>query len=282
MFERVAIVGPGLIGGSMGLALKERGLAGTVVGVGRRQSSLDKALRVGAIDRDALDLKKGVAGAELVVLATPIRALQQLAPELAGCLEAEALVTDVASTKVGVIDAISSGLRNRPDVAYIPTHPMAGSEKSGPLAAEAGLFEDSVCIVTPLPNTFADCKSTITRLWEALGARVRSMSPQAHDRLVARISHVPHLAAAALLNYLDADETDLCGGGLRDTTRIAAGDPELWMDICRENRREIAGALNAYLEGLRRMKQALDSGALGELRELLKEAKSKRDAMGSP
>jgi len=276
VFKKVTIIGPGLIGGSMGMAMRRRGLADLVVGVGRRKESLDKALKVGAIDRATLDLKEGVHGAELVVLATPIGTLDGLVPELPLLLDPEALITDVASAKVRVIEVIASALRPRPDVSYIPSHPMAGSEKSGPLAARADLFEGAVCILTPLTNTFPESKSRITRMWRALGARVVSMTPQSHDRMVARISHVPHLAAAALLSYVEENEMALSGGGLRDTTRVAGGDPDLWIDICRDNRDEVASALKAYADVLARMADSLRSGNLGPLRDVLQNAHDKR------
>ncbi len=194
-------------------------------------------------------------------------------------LDPEALVTDVASAKARVIDVISSALRPRPDVSYIPSHPMAGSEKSGPLAASADLFEGAVCILTPLTNTFPESKGRITRMWRALGARVLSMTPQSHDRLVARISHVPHLAAAALLSYLEENEMALSGGGLRDTTRVAGGDPDLWVDICRDNRDEVAAALEAYAAVLARMADSLRSGHLGPLHDVLQSAHDKRQGL---
>jgi prephenate dehydrogenase len=197
MFDEVAIVGPGLIGASMGLALRERGLARKIVGIGRRQVSLDKALGVGAIDKATLDPAKGVRDADLVVLATPIRTLDTIMPVVAEHLKAETLVTDVASTKARVVDVVSSALRGRPDVSYIPTHPMAGGERSGPEAAAADLFEGAVCIITPLTNTFPESKSAIVRMWEAMGARTVSMTPQAHDRRTRPVrartaGHDPH------------------------------------------------------------------------------------------
>lgn len=279
MFKKVAIVGPGLIGGSMGMALRRRKMAQQVVGVGRRRESLDRALKVNAIDKATLDLKEGLHRAELVVLATPISTLGELAPQLPAVLEPEALVTDVASTKTHVIDVISSALRFRPDVSYIPSHPMAGSEKSGPLAASPDLFDGAVCILTPLPNTYPESKGRITQLWRQLGARIVSMTPQAHDRLVARISHAPHLVAAALLAYLQEDEAALCGGGLKDTTRIAGANPDLWVDICRENRQEVQAALEAYIEVLHGIAASLKDGDLALVRSVLEDARQKRDRL---
>jgi prephenate dehydrogenase len=279
MFDKVAIVGPGLIGASMGMALRTRGLAKRVVGIGRRQESLDRALSVGAIDKATMDPAQGVQRADLVVLATPIGALSEVMAQICEALDAEAILTDVASSKVKVIETISSALRSRPDVAYIPTHPMAGSEQSGPLAASAELFEGAICIITPLTNTFPESKGRITHMWNALGARVVSMTPQAHDRAVARISHMPHLAAAAILAVLDETEMALCGKGLLDTTRVASGSPDLWLDICKTNRTNIRDSLNDYMNALKQIADALDDGNLGPLRAMLAEAKQKRDRL---
>ena len=277
MFEEVAIIGPGLIGASIGLALRARGLAKRIVGIGRRQVSLDKALAIDAIDKASLDPARGVRDADLVILATPIRALEPTMTATAEHLKPNTLVIDVASTKVRVIDTVSSALRARPDVSYIPTHPMAGGERSGPEAASPDLFEGAVCIITPLTNTFPESKGRVTRMWEALGMQVVSMTPQAHDRAVARISHLPHLAAAALVVGLKADETPLCGRGLLDTTRIASGNPDIWVDICRSNREQVRTAVLDYIAVLQEMADSLESGELGRLRELLANAKQRRD-----
>jgi len=277
MFDKVAIIGPGLVGGSMGMALRRQGLARWVVGIGRRRSSLEQALEVGAVDHVTLDLKAGLRDVELVVLATPISTFQELAERAAPLMKPEAVLTDVASVKARVIETITSALRGRPDVAYIPTHPMAGGERSGPRASTPYLFKGSLCILTPLTNTFPDVKSRITRMWNAFGARVVTMSPQAHDALVARISHVPHLAAAALLGIVDGADMEYCGKGLLDTTRIASGSPALWVDICKANREEIVQALADYVTALQDMADALRAGHLGRLRALLEDAKAKRD-----
>lgn len=279
MFRKVAVIGPGLIGASMGMALRKRGLADSVVGIGRRQQSLDKALAVGAIDKATLGAAEGVQEADLVVLATPIGAFAELMAQIAPVIPPEAILTDVASSKVRVVETISQALHARPDVAYIPTHPMAGGEQSGPLAASANLFEGSVCIITPLTNTFPESKGLITRMWRALGARVVSMTPQAHDRTVARISHMPHLAAAAMLGVLDDTDAGLCGKGLLDTTRVASGSPELWLDICKTNREQIGAALADYIRLLQAMADALADGNLGRLHTVLDSAKEKRDRL---
>jgi len=277
MFERVAIVGPGLIGGSIGMCLRQRELAGRVVGIGRRERSLQNAMAVGAIDESTLDLREGVAGADLVVLATPVSAFADLTSAAAPALKSGAILTDVASTKGGVVRAISAALSQRPDIVYVPTHPMAGSEQRGALAAQADLFEGAVCIITPLSSAEHEAEAQVVSMWDALGARTVIMTPEEHDHVVARISHVPHLVAAALIDLVTEDQTQLCGGGLRDTTRIASGDPDLWMDICAANRDEIRRALTEYIERLQRAAEWLNSGDLEQLRKMLAHAKDKRD-----
>lgn len=279
LFDKVAIVGPGLVGGSMGLGLKRRGLAGSVIGIGRRRESLDAALALGAVDTATLDAREGVKDADLIVLATPISAIEGLMGQIADAVQAEAILTDVASTKARVIEVVSSALSRRPDVAYIPTHPMAGSEKGGVQAADPDLFVGSVCIITPLTDTYPETKAVVTRMWRALGARVASMGPQAHDRAVAAVSHMPHLAAAALMAAVDQSAMALCGKGLLDTTRVASGSPDMWLDICDSNRQDIHRSLVAYIEVLKAMADALRDGSLGPVRDVLEQAKSKRDRL---
>jgi prephenate dehydrogenase len=276
MFRKVAIIGPGLIGGSLGMALHRDALVEQVVGIGRRQSSLDLALQVGAIDTATLDMAAGLADADLVVLAPPSQIIERMAPEIAPLLAEGATLIDVASSKVGIVRDVTAALADRPDVAYVPTHPMAGSEQTGPLAATPDLFEGSVCIVTPLPDTPPPQLDAIVVLWTALGAEVVDMTPEEHDRLVARISHVPHLAASALMHIVDPATMHCGGGGLRDTTRIAASSPDLWMGIYTANRAEIHQALSDYIGTLQAMMAALDDDDQDALRALLATAQARR------
>ena len=278
-FEIVAIVGPGLIGGSLGMAIRQRSLARRVIGIGRRQASVQAALDVGAADTVTLDPAEGVRQADLVVLATPISTLARLMPAIALAMKAQATLTDVASTKQEVIATIRAALERRPDVAYVPGHPMAGSERHGSANAHALLFERSICILTPLAGTPPDAVRRVAALWESVGARVCQMDPASHDRLVARISHLPHLAAAALLLTVSADEATLAGPGLTDTTRIASGDPALWRDICQTNAPQIVLALDAYLEVIQHARDLVAGGQFDRLQELLSEAKARRDAL---
>ena len=279
LFDRVAIVGTGLIGGSMGMAMRNRGLAGHVLGIGRRRVSIDKAMEVGACDQVTLDLEAGVGEADLVVVATPIRAFQHLMPRIGPAMKDGAIVSDVASSKCSVIETFQESLTGRDNVAYVPTHPMAGSEETGPAAAVEELFEGSICIFTPLEETRGDDVDVMESLWRELGASIRTMSPDEHDRLVARVSHVPHLAAAALVAGVDSESLFFSGGGFIDTTRVASSDTDLWSDIYESNSKEVCVGLDDYIDLLERMKQLVASGGWDELAEILDEAREKRDEL---
>ncbi len=279
IFEQVTIVGTGLMGGSMGMDIRARGLAREVVGVGRRQISIDRALDAGACDTATLDTEEGVAGADLVVLATPIGALPDVLPPVVEAADPGCLLTDVASSKRNVIEHARAAMSGRDDLHYLSTHPMAGSEKTGPTAARKGLFEDCICIFTPLQKTPDQPVSRLRELWEALGAEVVDMAPDRHDRLVARISHVPHLVAAALVESSERNDLWYAGGGLMDTTRVASSDPELWCDIYESNREEVCRALDEHISLMRRLREMVDDGNFEDLHKLLDRARRKRDEL---
>jgi prephenate dehydrogenase len=274
-FRTVAIVGVGLIGGSLGLALRQRALARRVVGVGRRQAAVDRAVELGAVDAGTLDLRAGVAEAELVVLATPVRAMVELARGMADVLPRGALMTDVGSTKAGLVRSLEevAGTRFR----YVGSHPMAGSERRGVDEASPGLFDGALCFVTPTPRTDPRALDALCELWQALGARVRSLDPAEHDRLLAFASHLPHLVAAALVNAAPPDALSCAGPGFRDTTRIASGDPRLWADVCLENRDRLLDALAQVEQQLRTLHRILDDAREVELLGWLESAKATRD-----
>jgi prephenate dehydrogenase len=277
LYQTVAIVGPGLIGASIGLALRERGLAATVLGIGRRQVSLDAALEVGAIDRASLDVADGVADADLVILATPIRAIPALMPALAAALRPDAVLTEVASVKRSVIEMIREHLP--PGRTFIPTHPMAGSERSGPRAASADLYEGAVCLFTPFPDTPEAELQRLRALWQALGARVLTLSPEDHDQAVAAVSHVPHLVAAALVAAARDEDLECAGTGFIDFTRIASGDADLWTDICRHNARAVVEATARLIETLVDAVADLVEEDYETFREFLERARERREAL---
>lgn len=251
-FERVTIIGVGLLGASLGLAVKARTMAKHVVGVGHRQSSLDKALEIGAIDEASMDAGEAVRGAALVVVATPAALVVEKLEEIRPACGPETVVTDVASTKASVC-AYAQATWPAPR-RFIGSHPMAGSEKFGPEHGRADLFSGSVCLVEKAGGPDSEARGRVVALWRALGAEVVDVDPALHDILLARTSHVPHVlaAAAAALAVGRGDVRKLVGNGFRDSTRIAAGRPEVWRDICLTNR-------EAILEGLGELGVSLDA-----------------------
>lgn len=258
-FERVAIVGVGLLGASLGLALKQRGLVGQVLGIGRRAESLEAALHLHAIDRYSLDLAEA-AEASLVVIATPAALVQEFLDQLRLHLAPGAVVTDVASTKAAICaHAASTWATPR---RFVGSHPMAGSEKFGPEHGDPELYTGAVCFVESGPDLDAEAVATVSRLWTSVGATVVPVCPNEHDLFVARTSHLPHVAAAALAEVAGraGDVRPFIGNGFRDATRIAAGRPEIWRDICLTNREALLAALDEFQQDLTSFRAALAQG----------------------
>lgn len=277
--ENVAIVGVGLIGGSIGMALRERGLANRVIGVGRRQVSLRIARRVGAVTNTTIDLAKGVAEANLVLVCTPVGRIVEDVKQVAEHCPEGTLITDVGSTKQQIVEALDDGLAR--GCRFLGSHPLAGSEKAGATHAQADLFEGRVAIVTPTLNTRAEDFDLVEDFWEALGSVVIRMPPAEHDEALAVTSHLPHMAAATLAVTVPERYFRLTGSGLLDTTRLAAGDPELWIQILLHNRQHALKALEMYGKQLAGLHTALRDGNQDELKRLLAKAKKNRDALGS-
>ena len=274
-FRTVAIIGVGLLGGSLGLALRQRKLARRVVGVGRRRSSIDRAAALGAIDEGTLDIRAGVADAELAVLATPVGTMVDLARQAVEAMPHGSLMTDVGSTKSRLVRGIEEVAGDR--VRYVGSHPMAGSEKQGVDEASAELFDGALCFVATTQRTDPRALGAIIELWQALGARVRTVNPGEHDRLVAYTSHLPHVVAAALVNVAMSDSLAVAGAGFRDTTRVASGDPRMWADVCLENRERLLEAIGHLENELRTLRGVLAEGEEAELLAWLESAKAIRD-----
>lgn len=265
LFERIAVVGLGLLGGSVVLAAKSRGIAATVAGVTRRAETLKAALRSGAVDQAGSDLADGVRGAELVVLGTPVYAMAEVLRKAAPHLREGALVTDVGSVK-GVLAESLPGILPA-GATYVGSHPMAGSHHTGFAHATPDLFDDAVCIVSPNPGTPRPQVERVASFWSALGATVLERDPAVHDLEVGWVSHVPHAVAFAFAQALATAPPGAAlvkGSGFRDFTRIALSDPEIWADILVSNRKAIAGPLRevaAQIGRLGRLLEAADAEA---------------------
>jgi prephenate dehydrogenase len=278
VFDTVAIVGPGLIGGSMGMAMRNEGLATHVVGIGHRQASIEKAVQVGAIDRGTLSLEEGVVGADLVVFCAGVGSIPQHAARAIPHMKGGAVLSDVGSTKVEITRKIEEALSGR-NLAFLATHPLAGNERRGVEAARGDLFRGSVCIFTPTPHTTSDARDRMTRLWQSLGARICEMKPTEHDRIVGDISHLPHLIAAIAVNCAANDSLPFAASGFRDTTRVASGDPHLWAEILLSNRENMVRALDCTLAQVDQFATAIGRGNKEDLVQLLSKAKATRDRL---
>lgn len=267
------------MGGSIGLALRERALARHVIGVGRRASSLRRARLAGAVTRTTTRLDRAVAGADVVVVCTPVSEIVEHVCRVADSCRTDALVTDVGSTKEWIVEELAARL-HRPSV-FVGSHPLAGSEKTGPESARADLFEQRVTVVTPGAGTDPARVQRVESFWAALGSHVLRMTPRAHDQAVAMASHVPHMIAAALAAATSSDELPLVAGGWRDTTRVAAGDPQLWLPIFRTNRDQVLKALDKFEKVLAKFRAALEREDDTRLTQLLQVGKRTRDSVAS-
>ena len=276
-FERVAVIGVGLIGGSFALALKAAGRCGHVAGIGRGAANLRLAQERGIIDSIAQD----AAGADLVLIATPVAQYPQVLAALAPRLKATALVTDAGSTKRDVVAAARAALGAKIS-QFVPAHPIAGAERSGAAAASAELFRGKRVVLAPLQENSAEGVAAVEAAWSACGARVGRMSAEEHDAVFAAVSHLPHLLAYALVHEFagrgnSAQLFGYAAGGFRDFTRIASSHPEMWRDICVANRAPLLAELERYAEKLRALRPLLERGDGAALERLFAEARAARE-----
>jgi len=274
----LAIIGVGLIGGSIGLGVKKRSLAERVLGVGRDADSLQKAMQFGAIDEATLDLAGAVRRADLVVFCTPVDRIAEQIREIALVSRRDAVLTDAGSTKGAIVAAGDAAFA---DGRFVGGHPLAGSEKKGVEHAHADLFVDRLTVLTPTNVTATHSLKTVTRFWQALGSRVTCMAPAEHDRALALTSHLPHLLASALAGVLPDEWRGMTASGFRDTTRIAAGVPEVWTPIFQQNRAAVLAALTLLEERLHAFRDALTRDEVARIDQLLTQGKRVRDALGS-
>jgi len=281
VIQRLTIVGVGLLGGSVAKAVRSGGLAREIVGVGRDEARLGTALRDGALDRVTTDLEAGVRDADFVLLAVPVLAVEALLPRVWWAAPDGATVTDVASTKAGIV-RVADQLAARRALAFVGSHPMAGSERSGYGVARADLFRAATVILTPTDRTEPRAVKAVTEFWEAMGARVSAFDAEIHDQAVAAISHLPHLVACALVDGVTRFEPaalELAARGFKDTTRIAASDPDVWTEIFLANRAALATSLDAFRRALAELERCVTRGSAAELRAALARIKAAREAM---
>jgi len=279
-FQKIVIFGVGLIGGSFALALRKAGAVGEVVGFGRSQTTLDTAKRLGILDRIGSDIAAEVRDADIVLLATPVAQMAELFERIAPHLGAHTLVSDGGSTKCDVVAAARAGLGGR-ITQFIPAHPIAGAEKSGPEAALAGLYAGKRVVLTPLPENDKDAVARVRQAWELCGANVTELTPEEHDGVFAAVSHLPHLLSFALVHDLAQRDNreqllSFAASGFRDFTRIAASSPEMWRDICLANREALLRELLQYADELHGLYQALEHNDAAKLEQVFSEARNIR------
>lgn len=277
---KLVIIGVGLIGGSFALAMKRAGLVGQVVGVGRSLDNLNRAIELGVIDAASQDPAQAVAGADLVMVATPVGQMGRVFDAIAPVLPREAIVTDAGSTKGDVAQLMRAHLPEH--LAYcVPAHPIAGSDRSGAAAAQYGLFEQRRVVLTPLEATLPEAAEAVGQWWQASGARVFSMRADEHDAVFASVSHLPHLLAFAYVemvaNKTDAARCfDFAATGFKDFTRIAGSHPEMWRDISLANRDALLADLRAYQGGLAQLTQWVEAGDGAALEQMFQHAREAR------
>jgi len=281
--EHLAVLGVGLIGGSLAASLKKRDCVKHVSGYGRSQANLTLASRLGLIDKVSNSVEEAVRGADVVLIASPIGAIGELLDEIRQHAPKKAIVTDVGSAKAGVIAIAESALGDRFPL-FVPGHPVAGSERSGASAADPELFVDHWAVLTPLNETDPDALRIVRRMWEAAGAKVKMMTPEAHDRLLAMISHLPHATAYGLTMQLARqdgrdDLFDLAAGGFLDITRIASSDPVMWRDIFIDNRDEVLSLIAEHKNVLSELEALIETRDLAGLEGWCAEAKRIRDRL---
>jgi prephenate dehydrogenase len=280
-FQKITIIGVGLLGGSIGLAVKRRRLAREVAGYVRRAASLKDCEKAGAVDYATTDLLAAVSNADLVILCTPLAQMRPLALQFLPALKPGAIVTDVGSVKADVVRELTP-LIQKAGAHFVGSHPMAGGEKMGVSAARADLYDQAVCVITPAKKTSAAAVRKLETFWQSVGARTVRLDAARHDLLVSRSSHLPHVTAAALVNLVlhpasPPAQAGVCATGFRDTTRIASGSPEMWRDIALANRKNLSRSLDAFAVELKKFQAALKRNDARAVEKFFATAKARRD-----
>jgi prephenate dehydrogenase len=283
MIDKLAIIGVGLIGSSLSLALKQAAAVRQVIGFGRNQKNLEKGVELGVLDEYADSIEACVGDADVIIVAVPLGAMRQVFAELKAAARKDAIITDVGSAKGSVVSAARAEL-GAVFPRFVPGHPIAGTEKSGVEAGFATLYQNRRVIMTPVEQTDEDAIAVIDEMWRHCGAIIEYLSVEHHDKVLAATSHLPHMLAYALVHYLSNlnDHEEIfryASGGFRDFTRIASSDPVMWRDVCISNGEALVGLIEQYQEELDRVKSAINAGDADELLKLFGRAKSERDSL---
>ena len=281
MIKRLSIIGVGLIGGSLARALKRENYCNEIIGCSRSQSHLQRAQELGVIDRHECDLKLAVEDADVIVLAVPLGAIEDVMHAIAGNIKQDAIITDVGSAKRSVVTAAQAAFG---DIykRFVPGHPIAGTEKNGVESSFAELYKGRRVILTPTADTEASAVAGVREMWEKAGAEVGEMDIDHHDEILAATSHLPHMLAFALVDTLarmheQAEIFRYAAGGFRDFTRIASSDPLMWRDICLANRDAIAAMIDRFQGDLVGLREAIVQGDGKRIEEIFTRAKAARD-----
>lgn len=275
----LGIAGVGLIGGSIAAAVKARGLFDRIIGFGRSVDRLEAAKRAGMIDDFDVDYERYGGRLDLFVSCLPVERIAESVRDAASHMRAGSVATDAGSVKQSLCEAV--GLKPAPGVTFVGSHPLAGSEKQGFEYADAELFVGRMCVLTPCGGEGAEAVERVAGFWRSLGSDVAFLSPREHDAILARTSHLPHVAAAAVAGGLADGYARFAAGGFRDTTRIASGDPDLWAGILLANREAVCEALGEFIGRCKAMQKSLNGGDVESLREMLTDAKGRRDGFAS-
>ena len=283
MIDKLAIIGVGLIGSSLSLALKEAGAVRQVIGFGRNQKNLARGVELGVLDDFTESIEACVSDADVIVVAVPLGAMRKVFAELKSVVKKDAVITDVGSAKGSVVSAARDELGSA-FTRFVPAHPIAGTEKSGVEAGFATLYHNRRVIITPLEQTDQDAISVIDEMWRYCGAIIEYLSVEHHDKVLAATSHLPHMLAFALVHYLSNlnDHEEIfryAAGGFRDFTRIASSDPVMWRDVCVANGDAVVDLIEQYQQELDRVKSAINAGDADGLLKLFGRAKSERDSL---
>ena len=280
MINKITIIGIGLIGGSLARALKEKNLAKTVFGYGRDRSRLEEAKKHNIIDDYSIQIEEAVNHADIIVIATPVGTFRNIFYEVKPLIADDVIISDVGSTKTNIVDIAKEILGDK-SKCFVPAHPIAGKEKSGFEASDGNLYNGKKVIITPIEDNSSESIQVIESMWMNVGAEVDFMSPQSHDDLLGMTSHLPHMLAFSLVNYLvdqNPSASIYAGGGFKDFSRIASGDAVMWRDICLQNKDKIITHLRGYQSTVEELIDAIDQEESDKLELLFATAKKTRDS----